>query len=189
MKETEKIDIVLRGMYEFRETGDNVAPSDFIPELSLEGERRISQWLLDCGLATGSFSNDGGHLRITTEGIFYCEEDSFSQPGSSVFSITNVYNDNSPGTTIQIVIQGQVIYENAKAAIDEIRAVKSELESMKGVNNEMVSLIGECLDDLESKIDQRKSVPGYLWEWLSRFDNVTSLASKIVSVRKLIELN
>src|SRR5688500_17450982 len=84
MKESEKIDIVLRGMYEFRGTGHNVAPGDFVPNMTLEDEIRIARWLLDQGLVKGNITNDGCHLKITVDGVMYCEEESLSQPDASV---------------------------------------------------------------------------------------------------------
>lgn len=64
--------------------------------------------------------------------------------------------------------------------------MKAELDSMAGTTGNMVSLIGECLDDLADKIDQRKPVPGYIWDWLGRIDTMSSLADKVILLKSFI---
>lgn len=186
MTEKQKIDIILRGLYEFKGTKTFCAPTMFLPDLSSNDSMRIAAWLRNNGFVN-SPGNSGFMMRLTSDGIMYCEDDSQSSPGSSVMAITYVQNINSPGSTIQVGIQGQVLYPNITEIQGQIDAIRKEIEGLHGISNNMVSEIGQCLDEIAAKVDDRRPVPGFVWDWLSRIDTITSLADKVQILRKFID--
>lgn len=186
MKEFEKIDITLRGLYEFRGTNTFCSPNKFIPNLSSIDAMRIAAWLRNKGFVKSP--NDSGYkMRLTSDGVMYCEGNSMSQPGSPVTAITFVQNISSPGSTIQVGIQGQVLYPNITEIQSQIDAIRKEIEGLYGINTNMVSEIGQCLDEIVAKVEDRKPVPGFIWDWLGRIDTITSLADKVASLHSLIK--
>jgi len=187
MKESEKIDIVLRGLYELRGLGKNASPCDFLPELTFEDEIRISRWLLDQGLAKGDITTDGCHLKIISDGVMYCEEDSQSHPGSPVLAFTFVQNIDSPGSKIQVGVHGQVIYSNTDEILRHIAELKTQITTQETINENMFSEVGSYLDEIAMKVKERKPVPDFFWKWLGRMDDLTSIASKLESLHRMIE--
>lgn len=187
MKETEKLDIILRGLYEYRGKGCWMTPRDFIPDLTFEDQYRIARWLDDHGYVISAMTQDSCMLKISTDGMMYCEGDSMSHPGSPITLITYVQTINSPGSTIQVGIQGQVLYPNITEIQSQIDAIRKEIEGLYGINTNMVSEIGHCLDEIAVKVEDRKPVPGFIWDWLGRIDTITSLADKVASLHSLIK--
>ncbi len=186
MKEAEKLDIILRGLYEFRSTGTHVAPSYFIPELTFEDEKRIGRWFEDSGYAKMLITQDGCRLKITSEGILYCEDDSSSHPGTSITAFTYIVNNNSPNSTIQVGIVGQIQYTNIEEIQRQINEVRNQLGALTGISTNIVSEIGECLDEIEAKVEDRKPVPEFFWKWLGRVADGTSLAGAAELLRQII---
>lgn len=187
MKETEKLDIILRGLYELRSTDLYVSPSYFLPDLTREDEIRLGNWLRENNYVKMMMTQDLFELHIITEGVMYCEGDSMSHPGSPITLITYVQTINSPGSTIQVGIQGQVLYPNITEIQSQIDGIRKEIEGLYGINTNMVSEIGHCLDEIAVKVEDRKPVPGFIWDWLGRIDTITSLADKIASLHSLIK--
>lgn len=186
MTEKQKIDIILRGLYEFKGTKTFCSPTKFLPELSSDDSMRIAAWLRNNGFVN-SPGNSGFMMRLTSDGVMYCEDDSQSSPGNSVMAITYVQNINSPGSTIQVGIQGQVLYPNITEIQSQIDAIRKEIDVLSGINTNMVSEIGQCLDEIAAKVEDRKPVPGFIWDWLSRIETITSLADKVASLHSLIK--
>ena len=185
MKEAEILDIILRGLYEFRSTGSYVAPSYFIPELTFEDEKRMGRWFEDSGYAKMLLTQDGCRLKITSEGIMYCEDDSSSHPGTSITALTYIVNNNSPGSTIQVGIHGQVLYPNISDIQRQIDEIRTQLGTLTGISTNMVSEIGECLDEIAAKVEDRKPVPEFFWKWLGRVADGTSIAGAAELLRQV----
>lgn len=188
MTEKERIDIILRGLYEFRGTGKQVSPSTFLPDLTSDDERRITRWLESNGFVRANYISGGRTLvKLESEGVFYCEEDSQSQPGTPVTAITFATIIDSPGTSIIVGIQGQTIYQNSAEVLQEIENLRSEIRASDEVYKSMFLKIGEFLDEIEIRIKSRKPIPSFYWDWISRIDSISSIAEKIQGLIKLIE--
>lgn len=187
MKESERIDVVLRGLYEYKESGSWVSPREFIPRLKLEDEFRIANWLINNGYASGTKTQDSAYMKITSDGIFYCEDDSQSRPGKSVISVTYIQNTNSPGAIINVGIVGQVNYQNESSILDAISDLKISLHEFSEMNLVTAPLIAQFLDELYEKVENSKQVPGFFWNWLENLDTGSSLLEKLEIVRKMID--
>ncbi len=186
MKETKKLDIILRGLYEYRGSDSNIAPHYFLNDLTLQDEIRLARWLLDEGLVKGTITQDGARLKITSDGVIYCEDDSVSHPGSPVIAITYVQNFDSPGSTIQVGVIGQLMYPNILDIQQQINGLRSQLAAESDFTQTMVSEIGECLDEIASKVEDRKPVPEFYWKWLGRIADGTSLVGGAELLRQSI---
>ncbi len=182
MKEKEKIDIVLRGLYEYRNTKFFVYPKTILPSLTATEDGRISSFLHDGGLAIRP-GNGGYRLKITAKGVMYCEGDSQTFPGEPVITITQVIN--SPGATV-ITMKGQVVYPNSENIMREIESIKHDLHAMQNLSETMIPLLDEFLDDIHSRIEDRKKIPLLSWEWLNRSDTTVSIAERLKNLHDLI---
>jgi len=96
MKEIQNLDIILRGLYEFRDTGQKVSPGQFLPSLTYASSRRMAKELEALGLVDRIATQQADFLRLTSSGVMYCENNSFSLPGESVVNITTVSVNDSP---------------------------------------------------------------------------------------------
>ncbi len=186
MKESEKLDIILRGLYEYRSSDYYNTPHYFLPDLTMQDEIRLARWLLNEEMVQGTITQDGARLSITSIGVMYCEGNSMSHPGSPVTLITYVQNINSPGSTMQVGIQGQVLYPNITEVQKQIDEIRTQLGALTGISTSIVSEIGECLDEIAAKVEDRKPVPEFFWKWLGRAADGTSLAGAAELLRQII---
>lgn len=124
MKQTEKLDLLLKGLYE-EGKDDYRSLIIIISKFNIQVEtidelRRLAKRLENDGLiGKPIFTRSDISARLTSYGIDYCEGDSYSYSGSAI--INNTYNinvENSNDTTI--VSQSENI---------EIHISKNEIES------------------------------------------------------------
>ncbi len=104
MKQSEKLDLILRHIYNFRfdkkfHAVPNVCKAIGVPvEVPVE-TNMLAKRLKDNGYVRTVEYGDRIDIKITSEGIDYCEHDSYSFKGHSI--VTNNYNiTGSPNANI-----------------------------------------------------------------------------------------
>lgn len=104
---------------------------------------------------------------ITAKGVDYCEEDSFSQPGTPVIHLTfngsaNGSNFNL-GSTLHNITQSAGFTNNKQELIARI---KDNIETSAEITAEEKEELIECVNDIEEKIKSKKAVSKYQWSTL-----------------------
>jgi hypothetical protein len=95
MKQSEKLDLILRGLYKHKDDGQWWSVKEILQSCNLptnaEETRRLAQRLKeDNYISAPGYHLDDVFCKITTYGIEYCEESSYTYTGHSL--ITNNYN-------------------------------------------------------------------------------------------------
>lgn len=106
MKQSEKLDLLLKGLYELKNKGkyyslEYISQQQNIPIDSFMELHGLAHRLKDDNLINTIFSHNDISAELNTYGIEYCEEDSYSYKGNAI--ILNTYNikiENSSDTTI-----------------------------------------------------------------------------------------
>lgn len=155
MKQSEKLDLILRELYKYKNNGKyyyigQICQSLDIPIDSVLEINKLSHRLKDDGFINAMFTHNDCSAELTSYGIEYCEEDSYSYSGYSV--ITNNYSisiANSPNANIVSQSSNITITQNtgeANIAIEKIREAVSTDSSMERTKAEEIL---ECLNEIQ----------------------------------------
>lgn len=175
MKQSEKLDLVLKWLYARRHERHNTLLKRIMEELNIyesrEDEDRIATRLHSDGLARAERMAAGTLLTITSEGVEYCEESSYSKPGFSLttFNIGTVHSSNFLNNTGSI--SGSTINQSLKQdnAVGEIISkIKQALPTEASLSSTEKEEILNRLDEIEEKLSAQKQV---------RKHNITDLLS------------
>ncbi len=161
MKQSEKLDLILKGLYEHKDDGllwsiEGICELYAIPFEPYDEIRRLAHRLQDEKLIRAQFTKSDTSAQLTSYGIEYVEEDSFSNKGHSI--ITNTYNiSNSPNASIVTHSTNVTITNNN---IDEVKRLMQDLREMV-IDNALVTNqsqidIMECLDEINTSIEAKK---------------------------------
>ncbi len=188
MKESEKRDIILRGLYELRNTKEKASPTRFLPDLSEEESRRIVEGLNNKGLVTViPISNRRYLMKINSAGVDYCEEDSFSRQGIPIVSFTNIVVSDSSNIVIQIGDQSEINFNRTEEVLSQILDIRQEVPKSE-VSQSQAEMIIEKLGELESLIYSKQKPPAGFWGWLSRVDSSTSMGQMAIALFRMLQM-
>jgi len=185
MKQSEKLDLILKGLYDYKDTGKyhsliGVCNAINIP-LALEEWNRLAHRLKDDGYVRTIFNYDDCMLQLTTYGIDYCEQDSYTYSGNAI--ITNTYNINVENSSnINIVSQStdvKITLETKNEADKKIELLLKKLSELTEIDNDLKTDIFDCVKDIQNKLRQNEKVPKYSLKGL------IDLTSKVASLSSL----
>jgi len=129
-------------------------------EFEMEEPRILAKRLNQDGLIKASFTKDGAFVKLTSRGIEYCEQESYSTPNTPVINLFSI--SNSTNTSIQIGNYNSVLYNDKEQIDEKIEELRNQIEENTDLTEAMVREIGECLDELDEKISNNKSIPKLL---------------------------
>lgn len=189
MKQSEKLDLILKSFYDHRFDGiQEFSTAHFEKLIPLANEYELDVLMkrlqADGYLKTYLSEEDGGIAKITSRGIEYCEESSYTYIGSSL--VTNNYSisvNNSSG--ISIVNASKNININISNIKDVNNKIEELLKAIHG--NSIISQsnrveIIECIDEIKTSLANDKK-PKYsfksLLEMTSDFAGIGSLVAEI----------
>jgi hypothetical protein len=187
MKQSEKLDLILQTLYQYRNEDKYYAMSDIVGHHNLAIEpgewRRLLTKLKDERLIKAEFTFDDSLVQITSDGIEYCEEDSFNHKGSPIVHnhISNSPNANivsqSSQTTITITNNG-----NIKNKIQEIREAVNNNSALSQAEKKEFK---ECIEEVETSVEAGKK-PKFalksLLEMASSFAGIGSLVTDLIQL-------
>jgi hypothetical protein len=191
MKQTEKLDLILKKLYECKFDGKNHSIQEILKAAGIIVNRdevyELGKYLDSRGLIEMTSTKESITAEITSDGVEYCEEDSFSLSGHSI--VTNNYNikiANSPGANIvnlssNVTITNQIteisnILEKFKKTIDE------DVTVSEGTKND----IKECLLEIDNNL-KAGQVPKFgIRKLIELAGDISSIASFVISLIQLI---
>lgn len=193
MRHTEKLDQIPRTLYNLRaEKRDidlqEICTSQNIPlasrdELYLMAERLQHDGYIKCNrVSTGVYAT------LTSRGIEYCENNSYSYQGSSLisnnynFNITNSPNANivsaSTSTNIQITSHGEI-----KNKISEL---KKRISTNNDITDNQKRDILECIEEVENTVESGRKPRFALKQLIEQASNFAGVGSLMLDLRQLI---
>jgi hypothetical protein len=192
MKQSEKLDLILRGLYEHMNDGQYWSITEILKplgiQLNFEELWRLTHRLYEDNYIHQPISNVKDVLcKINSYGIEYCEEDSYTYTGHSI--ITNTYNisiTDSPNATIVSNSQNVSISINNYAEVkNKITELRNAVQSNPGIDQLKKQEIIECIDEVEANVDNGR-VPKYtMRSLLSLTSDIAGLASIGLELAKL----
>jgi hypothetical protein len=157
MKQSEKLDIILRALYETKDSGRHTSIYEICKKLNIplaidEG-KRLAHRLQNDGYVKATFLHHDSLLILTTHGIDYCEQDSYTYSGNAI--IKNQYNIsvvNSPNSNIVNQSQNVTINQNYSEIQKTINTIRETVKQDATVDPNTLLEILECLNEIEESI-------------------------------------
>jgi low affinity Fe/Cu permease len=158
MKQLEKLDLILRELYKYKNNGGYYSIKDICEEANIPIDsdleiNKLAHRLKDDGLIEPLFTFNDASATLSSYGIDYCEGDSYSYSGHSV--ITNNYSVsivNSPNSNIINQSSNTQINQNISNINETIESIREHITSDTTIEKTKASEILECLNEIQEAI-------------------------------------
>lgn len=191
MKQSEKLDIILRYLYERKDDNKEYSIADVLTSSGIETNptevSRLAEHLeKDKYVKLNNLSSKLKKAKITSKGITYAEGDSYSHKGNNIINHYNVVN--SPQTNIVVnsnqVTIDQTQYESATEIIKQIRETISKDESVAvAVRTEIL----ECLTEIEGGLENKKTPKFAIKSLLGMGSDIASISGFVLNLAQLFQ--
>jgi hypothetical protein len=162
MKQSKKLDLILRELYKHKNDG-RYYPIGWICQtlnIPLDSDlelNKLAHRLKDDGYIKTIFQRGGPSAELTSHGIEYCEEDSYSYPGQSI--IKNNYNIsiiNSPNSNIVSQSSNVTITQSFSQANEAVEKIRETVATDDSIDKEQASEILDCLNEIVENLQNNK---------------------------------
>ena len=194
MKQSEKLDLILKFFYERRYNGlieynynilNKIIPISNDQELYLLIKRLQSDGYLKTFMFEG---NGGGLVEITSYGIEYCEEDSYSYSGYSI--ITNNYNttitDSSGVSVVNSSTNVNVTISNIGEINNKFHELIEKVKSSNEVSKVEKAEILECITEIQESLSLDKKPKFAFKSLLEMTNNFAGIGSLALEISKIL---
>ncbi|HPC99155.1 MAG TPA: hypothetical protein P5257_10490 [Bacteroidales bacterium] len=190
MKQTEKLDILLRCLYKFKYDGKYHSIQTILSEEGIEVNREeaysLCKRLYSEGMIEMVSTKEDVSAEITSYGIEYCEGDSYTYSGSAI--INNNYQitvTNSPGANIvnqssNIKINSQI--NNISELIDKILQT---IENDDSIDLKKKMDINECAAEVKNNLKNGQIPKFGIRNLISLIGDISSVSSLIMTLIKM----
>ncbi|GAB4022511.1 hypothetical protein GCM10028808_70370 [Spirosoma migulaei] len=182
MKQIEKLDLILKSLYEKPGQGGEVVQllKEKGVDVTLDDAHILGRRLADAGFVKFYPTRDSALVDIKSEGIEFVEGDSFTHKGHSV--ISNTYNNtivNSPNANLINQSSNTNITQNTGSLQQTFERIREELSNDSSISSQEKHELAECLQEVEDGVADGKA-PKYA------FKALTELAADFASVSALV---
>ena len=185
MKQSEKLDLILRELYKHKNDGKYysigyICQSLNIPLDSSLELNKLAHRLKDDGFIKTIFQRNDCSAELTSYGIEYCEEDSYSYSGHSV--ITNNYSIsivNSPNSNIVNQSSNVTISQNVSEVHRAIDNIRETVATDATIDKEKATDIIECLNEIQESLKDNKKPKFAIKSLIDLTGGISSIASWI----------
>lgn len=191
MKQSEKLDIILRYLYERKDDGKEYSITDILTGSGIDTNQtelaRLAEHLeKDKYITLNNLSSKLKKARITSKGITYAEGDSYTYKGNNIVNHYNIVN--SPQANIVVnsnqVTINQTQFDKATELVKEIREAISKDESVAIAER---SEILECLTEIEAGLKNQKVPKFAIKSLLDMGSNIASISGFVLNLVQLFQ--
>jgi hypothetical protein len=183
MKQSEKLDLSIRELYKHKNDGNyysigNICRSLNIPLDSMLELNKLAHRLEDDGFIETMFVLNDCSAELTSYGIEYCEENSYSYSGHSV--ITNNYSIsivNSPNSNIVNQSSKVMISQNVSEVHKAIDSIRETVATDATLDKEKATEIIECLNEIQESLKDNKKPKFAIKSLIDLAGGISSIAS------------
>lgn len=185
MKQSEKLDLILRELYKYKNDGKYYSIKWICQTLSIPLDsnlelNKLAHRLKDDGYVKTIFQNNDCSAELTSYGIDYCEEDSYSYSGHSI--ITNNYRIsvvNSPNTNFINQSNNISINQNYSAANQAVEKIREIIATDESIEKATLEDIIECLNEIEESLKVSKKPKFAIKSLIDIAGGISSISSWI----------
>lgn len=186
MKQSEKLDLILRELYKYKNDNRFYSIEDIFHTLntpldSLYETINLGERLKDAGFINAVFTNEGCVAKLTSYGIEYCEENSYTFTGHSV--ITNNYSIfNSPNANIVSQSSSVTITQNVSNINESIEKIRETVMTDTTIDRNKATEILDCLNEIQEAIKNNQKPKFAIKSLLDIAGGISSIASWITTI-------
>ena len=194
MKQSEKLDLILRELYQYKNDGKYysigwICQSLNIPLDSILELNKLAHRLKDDGFINTMFTHNDCSAELTSFGIEYCEENSYTYSGHSI--ITNNYNIsivNSPNSNIVNQSQDVTITQNISEVHQAIEKIREIITKDNSIKKEKVDEILECLNEIQEAIKNNQKPKFAIKSLIDIVGGISSISSWVTILGQFVGL-
>jgi len=183
MKQTVKFDLILKELYKHKNDGlyysiGGICNALNIPVDSDMEINKLGHRLKNDGLINTMFKHNDVLAELTSHGIDYCEDNSYSNPGHSV--ITNNYHVsvvNSSNVNVVNESSNVTITQNISEADHAIEQIREALPMDHSISQDKATEILECLNEIQLALKNNQKSKYSIKSLLDIAGGIASIAS------------
>lgn len=180
MKQSEKLDLILKELYKYKNDGGYYSIGWLCESLNIPLDsnlelNKLAHRLKKDGYINAIFTHNDCSAELSTYGIEYCEEDSYSYSGSSI--ITNDYSIsivNSPNSNIVSQSNNVTIIQDISEMNKTVEKIKDLVAIDQTIDKKKAYEILDCLNEIQESLKNNKKPK---WAIKSLFDMTSNIAS------------
>jgi hypothetical protein len=191
MKQTEKLDLILKKLYEHKFDGKDYSIKEILLEMGISATREeiyaLTSRLDSEGFVEMTSTKDSITAEITSYGAEYCEGDSFSIQGSAI--INNNYElriENSPGANIITNSSNISIKTNINDVKNILNKIAEAIEKEENLSQERLFEIRELLQEIDNNLNAGKIPKFGIKNLIQIIGDLSSIGSLILSLSSFI---
>ena len=192
MKQVEKLDRILKGIYNRRTLKediylDTICELDSIPLVSVDELHKLADRLEDDNYIECTRIRDGIYAQLTSYDVEYCEEDSYSFKGHSI--VTNNYFTISDSPFANIVSASNNVkiqannYGELKSKITEL---KEKIISDATMSESQKTEILECIEEVQDSVDAGKKPKFSFKQLTEQASNISGVSSLLLQIGQIL---
>jgi len=192
MKQSEKLDLILNGLYQYRNDGKNhsiieICKQQGILIESIAELNRLCHRLKEDNLIHDVFTKDSYQGRISSIGIDFCENDSFSTSGHSVVNkYYNFHINESTGTSVVTESSDFVINKTFNEATNLIEKIRENVANDSSVDNQKLTEILDCLNEIQTSLQSNQKPKFAIKSLIELTSGITSIAGFVITLGELL---
>ena len=183
MKQSEKLDLILRELYKHKHESKYyyisvICKTLSIPYASINELYQLTDRLHDDGYVIKNNTLEYCSAKITSSGIEYCEENSYSYFGHPIN--TNKYNIsivNSPNSNIVTQSSDVTITQNISQANHAIEKIREAIATDQTIDDSNAKDIIECLNEIQKSLENNQKPKFAIKSLLGIASNIASISS------------
>ncbi|GEM_PF-932368 len=188
MKQSEKLDLILRELYKYKNDGkyysiDSICQTLNIPIDSVLELNKLAHRLKEDGYINVMFRHNDSIAELTTHGIDYCEENSYSYIGHPI--MTNNYSIsivNSPNSNIVNQSDNVTITQNIGEVRNAIERIREVVATDMTIDKIKAAEILECLNEIQDGLKNNQKPKFAIKSLLSIASNIASIGSWVTTL-------
>jgi hypothetical protein len=192
MRQSEKLDIILQRLYESRFDGKYYSIRQILADAgvlsSFDEVFALGEKLEEKGFIKFAGSFEGGSGTITTDGIMYCEEDSFTGEGNAIINKTySIKIENSPGANIVNQSNNVTITPTVSDIAQILDDLISTISEDRTVSSVKIQEIQASIQEIRANLNSGQVPRGRLLNLIGLIGDISSIAGFGISLSALIK--
>lgn len=188
MKQSEKLDLILRELYKYKNDGKYysigwICQTLNIPLDSFLELNKLAHRLKDDGFINPMFTHNDCSAELTSYGIEYCEENSYTYSGHSI--ITNNYSIsivNSPYSNIVNQSSNVSITQNISEAGQAVEKIRETIALDTTIDKEKAAEILDCLNEIQDNLKNNQKTKFAIKSLIDLAGGISSISSWVTTL-------
>jgi len=193
IKQSEKLDLILKSLYSTKSDEKYHSITEILSAYFLETSHAdvfsLGKKLESSGFVSLLGQPNDVMAIITTDGIEYVEEDSFSNKGTSItHNSYSIAINNSPNANVVNASKDVTIKQNYSHIVEAIDNIRIEAQKDKSIEPQLLEDILECLTEIEDSVKANMKPKFAIKHLIDIGSGISSIASFFITLSEFAGL-